>query len=169
MKRPRVYVETTIPSFYHGTRSTPEIAAKQRWTRAWWAVAEERFELVVGAPVLEELAVGPPDHAALWLSLVSPLPMLPLDPEIEELVDAYVANKVMPADGADGMHLAVSTYNRCDYIVTWNCLHLANPNKFRHIRTVNRRLGFQTPVIATPLQMLARMHESEGLHPRSAA
>jgi hypothetical protein len=163
MKRPRVYVETTIPSFYHGTRSTPEIAAKQRWTRAWWAVAEERFELLVGAPVIEELAVGPPESAAAWLSLVRPLPVLPVTSAVEGIVANYIANKLMPRDGQDGVHLAVSSYYGCGYIVTWNCLHLANPNKVRHIRKVNQRLGLSTPVIATPLQMLARFHEAEGL------
>jgi hypothetical protein len=163
MKRPRVYVETTIPSFYHGTRSTPEIAAKQRWTRAWWAVAEERFELLVGAPVLEELANGPTSSAEAWLSFVRPIPVLPVTEEVRQIVDHYVANKLMPENGEDGMHLAVASYHQCDSIVTWNCLHLANPNKFRHIRKVNQRLGLRTPGIATPLQMLARIHEAQGL------
>jgi hypothetical protein len=154
MERPRVYVETTIPSYYHGTRSTPSIAAKQRWTRAWWAVAEEQFLLLTGAPVIEELESGPAENASAWISLIRPLPVLPVSPAVLSIVDFYETNKLMPRDGYDALHLAVSSYSQCDYIVTWNCRHLANPNKFAHIRTVNAQLGLQAPLIVTPLQML---------------
>lgn len=163
MRRPRVYVETTIPSYYHGTRTSPSIAAKQRWTRAWWAVAERRLDLVTGAPVIEELSDGPADHATAWLSLIRPLPVLPVTLEVLRVVESYITNRLMPQGGQDALHLAVSSYNRCDYIATWNCQHLANPNKFGHIRKVNEQLGLATPVIATPLQMLERAHEGEEL------
>ena len=156
MKPPRVYVETTIPSFYHGTRSSPAVAARQRWTRVWWTVAEERFQLVTGAPVLKELMRGPPERVPAWLELIGPLPVLTVTPAVEAAERSYLAHKLMPP-GGDALHLAVSSVNACDYIVTWNCRHLANPNKADHIRRVNGKLRLGTPLIVTPLQMLERL------------
>jgi len=64
MSKPRVYVETTIPSFYHETRTAPDIVARRRWTRQWWSGALERYELVTSSPVLDELAGGPCERIA---------------------------------------------------------------------------------------------------------
>jgi hypothetical protein len=60
----------------------------------------------------------------------------------------------MPADDAgDAAHLAVASYHGVDYLLTWNCRHLANANKFEHIRVINRRLGLMTPELVTPEQL----------------
>lgn len=61
----------------------------------------------------------------------------------------------MPADPAgDALHLALASYHRCDFLVTWNCKHLANANKFGHIRRVNGLLGLFSPSLVTPLELL---------------
>ena len=44
MPKPRVYVETTIPSFYHEARAAADIAARREWTRRWWDGTPERYE-----------------------------------------------------------------------------------------------------------------------------
>jgi hypothetical protein len=62
--------------------------------------------------------------------------------------------QIMPADDAgDAAHLAVASYHGVDYLLTWNCRHLANANKFEHIRVINRRLGLMTPELVTPEQL----------------
>jgi hypothetical protein len=40
----------------------------------------------------------------------------------------------------DALHLALASVHGCDFLLTWNCVHLANPNKLDHIRHVNERL-----------------------------
>jgi predicted nucleic acid-binding protein len=160
MIRRRVYVETTIPSFYHETRSAPDIVVRCNWTRQWWDSAADEYELVTSPAVLDELAAGPPERSAPRLALVADLPLLPLEPGITEIVKAYVRHKLMPADpGGDALHLALSSYHKCDFLVTWNCLHLANANKFGHIRRVNTMLGLFVPAMVTPLELLG---ESDG-------
>jgi hypothetical protein len=62
MAKSRIYVETTIPSFYHEARTTPEIIARREWTRQWWSEAIGRDELVTSLAVLDELSSGPPDE-----------------------------------------------------------------------------------------------------------
>ena len=161
MSKPRVYVETTIPSFYHETRTAPDIVARRRWTRQWWSGAPERYELVTSSPVLDELAGGPRERIAERLTLVRELPLLAIEPGIGEILQAYIRHKLMPADPAgDALHLALASYHKCDFLVTWNCRNLANANKFEHIRRVNTMLGLFVPILATPLELLGGNDES---------
>ncbi len=162
MVNPRVYVETTIPSFYHELRTTPEILARREWTRQWWSTAPERYELVTSPAVLIELAAGTPERSAERLALVQDLPVLPIEPAVLDIVEAYIRLKVMPADPAgDAMHLALASHHKCDFLVTWNCQHLANANKFGHIRRVNTVLGLFVPGLVTPLELLGASDEDE--------
>lgn len=148
-------METTIPSFYFELREAPDIVARREWTRHWWHDATERYELVIGLPVLEELTRGLPERGEERLSLVRDLPVLPLEPAILEIVQAYIRHKLMPADpSGDAWHLALASHHKCDFLVTWNCQHLANANKFRHIRRVNTMLGLFVPMLVTPLELL---------------
>jgi hypothetical protein len=98
MAKPRVYVETTIPSFYYEMRSTPDIVARREWTRSWWKGAPERYDLVTSPAVLDELVGGPPERSAGRLALVRDLPLLRIESAITEVVQAYIRYRVMPAD-----------------------------------------------------------------------
>ena len=102
MPKPRVYVETTIPSFYHEARSAPDIVARREWTRQWWEGAPDRYDLVTSPAVLDELTGGIPERSAQRLALVRDLPLLPIEPAIAEIVQAYIRHRVMPADPALG-------------------------------------------------------------------
>lgn len=162
MTKPRVYVETTIPSFYHETRTEPDIVARRDWTRQWWSNATQRYELVTSPAVLDELAGGSPDRSAERLALVRDLPLLPIEPVIVQIVRTYIQHQVMPADPAgDALHLAMASYHQCDFLVTWNCRHLANANKFGHIRRVNTMLGLWVPALVTPLELIGESDEPE--------
>ncbi len=162
MSKPRVYVETTIPSFYHETRTAPGITARREWTRQWWLIGAKRYELVTSPAVLDELAAGPPDRSADWLALLAALPVLTVEPAIAEIVQAYIQHKVMPDNPAgDALHLALACFYKCDFLVTWNCEHLANANKFGHIRRVNTMLGLFVPSLVTPLELLGGSHEKD--------
>jgi predicted nucleic acid-binding protein len=161
MTRPRVYVETTIPSFYHEVRESTDIVVRREWTRRWWERALESYELVTSPAVLEELAGGRPEQGQLRLSLVQDLPLLPIEPPILEIVEAYIRYRLMPTDpGGDALHLALASYHKCDFLVTWNCRHLANANKFGHIRRVNTVLGLFVPALVTPLELLGEDDEN---------
>jgi predicted nucleic acid-binding protein len=156
----RVYVETTIPSFYCDARTAPAVRLRRGWTRAWWRDAKDQYELVTSEAVLEELAGGEPDQSSDRLALVQGLPLLPLDPAITEIVQAYIRHQLMPRDPAgDAVHLALASFHKCDFLVTWNCRHLANANKFGHIRRVNTLLGLYVPALVTPLEMLGGRYE----------
>jgi hypothetical protein len=161
MQKPLVYVETSIPSFYHELRTTPDVVARREWTRQWWDDAPAKYELVTSPAVLNELAGSMPERSALRLSLIQDLPLLPIEVAITEIATTYVQQKVMPADPTgDALHLAIASFHKCDFLVTWNCAHLANANKFGHIRRVNTMLGLFVPALVTPLELLGVDHES---------
>jgi predicted nucleic acid-binding protein len=152
----RVYVETSIPSFYFEARSEAPMLARRDWTREWWGGATAgAIELVTSLAVIDELQRGDFPARTDCLSLVSALPVLAIEAPILEIVQAYIHHQVMPRDPAgDALHLALASYHRCDFLVTWNCKHLANANKFGHIRRVNGLLGLLTPALVTPLELL---------------
>lgn len=153
--RKRAYIETTIPSFYFETRSDVEIVARREWTRTWWRRAGQHYELVTSAAVIEELRRGDFPAREECLRLMEPLDLILVEPAIAEIVEAYVQRKVMPKDPiGDALHLALASYHRCDFLLTWNCRHLANANKFEHIRRVNTLLGLFVPALVTPLELL---------------
>jgi hypothetical protein len=83
------------------------------------------------------------------------LPVLRVNEAIAEIVNSYIRHKLMPGDpGGDALHLALASYHKCDFLVTWNCQHLANANKFGHIRRLNVMLGLFVPAVVTPLELL---------------
>jgi len=151
----RVYIETTIASYYFEIRSEPEMVARRNWTREWWESERERYELVTSVAVLEELERGEYPGRLDALDLLRDVPLVADVPEIISIVNAYVARHVMPADPrGDALHLALASYHRCHFLLTWNCRHLANANKFEHIRHVNAELGLFSPILATPVELL---------------
>jgi predicted nucleic acid-binding protein len=157
-----VYVETTIPSLYHETRTSPASVARRDWTRQWWENAQELYELVTSPAVLDELAGGVAELGAMRFALVRNLPLLPIEPAITEILEAYIRYKLMLADpSGDAMHLALASYHKCDFLVTWNGKHLANANKYGHIRRVNTMLGLFVPALVTPLELLGGSDETD--------
>lgn len=152
----RIYIETTIASFYHEMRLEPEMIARRNWTRRWFDAARTGAdELVTSLAVDAELRAGDFPHRDAALALLADLPLIDLDESVAEVVDAYISHKVMPNDPqGDALHLAAASFHRCDFLVTWNCRHLANANKFGHVRRVNGILGIGNPVLVTPLELL---------------
>lgn len=156
MDKPSVYVETTIPSIYFEQRTTPEMVARREATRRWWAVAHDFFDLLTGSPVILELRAGPVDRRSAWLDLLRDVPVLLVSPEVAGIATVYLDHKLMPERGEDALHLALASFYRCDYPVTWDRAHLANPRKSEHIREINQSLGLSVPLIQTPMQILGR-------------
>lgn len=153
--KPKVYVETSIPSFYYEVRTEPEMVARRQWTQQWWEQAPNKYQIVTSPAVFEELNGGDFPNKEKAVALIAGLPQVSVEEEIGEVVDAYIRHKLMPSDPAgDALHLALASYHKCDFLLTWNCRHLANANKFGHIKRLNVMLGLYVPALVTPLQLL---------------
>lgn len=155
--KPTVYLDATIPSFYYEDRPGIILQAWREITVEFWHRAGGQYELYVSDETLRELQdTGyPEEKRQQCLALVSALPRLAVTPEVTDLVEYYVRERVMPSnDLGDAFHLAFATWYRIQYLVTWNCKHLANANKFEHIQLVNARRRLVSPALVTPEQLL---------------
>jgi predicted nucleic acid-binding protein len=155
--KPTVYLDATIPSFYYEDRPGAILQAWREITVAFWDQAAAHYECCVSDETLRELQdVGyPEEKREKCLALVSALPRLALTPEVTDLAAYYVAEHAMPAnDLGDAFHLAFASWYRIQYLLTWNCKHLANANKFEHIHLLNARRRLVSPLLVTPPQLL---------------
>jgi predicted nucleic acid-binding protein len=157
MTKPIAYIETTVPNFYYDLRSSAAVTTRRAWTRQWWDSARDNYDLVTSEEVWMELSAGTSHLVPLRLALLDTLPMLPFTPEVIDTANTYIRRKLMPGrPSGDAFHLALASHYKCDFIVTWNCKHLANPNKFAHVRHLNQLLGLPVPEIVTPQNLLRR-------------
>lgn len=155
MPKPRIYVDTSVPSAYHTDRTDPRMLERRAITRTWWDAAVRSSELVISDVVLQELAGGRPEQAVLRLELVKGLRRLRSGPAELATALSYMRQKVMPGNPlADALHLAIASHRRCDVLVTWNYHHLANPNKLDRIRKLNAGMGLSLPRILDPEQLI---------------
>jgi predicted nucleic acid-binding protein len=153
-----VYLETTIFSFYYDERAAPAVVAMHDWTREWWDNYSQQYDLVTSTAVLAELDTGELPHRDRALAMARRLPAIPVEADVAEIVEVYIRRKVMPADPlGDALHLALASAHKADYLLTWNCRHLANANKFPHVRRVNTLLGLAVPAIVTPLELMGEL------------
>lgn len=124
-----MYLETTIPSYYHETRRDPVSVAWRKTTREWWDHYRSRYSLFTSRFVIAELALAPEAKRLQVLNMVAQAPVLE-DPEgLEELIQYYIQHRLMPRDArGDAAHLAMASLHELDFVLTWNCQHLANVN-----------------------------------------
>lgn len=150
-----VFIETTIPSFYFETRTDRRAVDWRAQTRLWWDKHRTSYALVTSDFVVAEFLRSPGAKSAQAGRFFADIRSLPTPERFNEVVEAYMTEKVMPADAlGDAAHLAMASLHGIDFILTWNCRHLANANKARHISSINRRLGVSTPIIATPFEIV---------------
>ncbi len=155
-----VYLDTSIPSFFYETRKDAESVFKKLVTVSWWNSERDNYNVFVSELVLEELRRGRYSHKSDAIELISYIPILSITPGVERIAAAYLKHKLMPKkDISDAFHLAFASYYRIDYLLTWNCNHLANANKKKHIFVLNNRLKLHTPEIITPEQLFRERSE----------
>ncbi|MDY7035781.1 MAG: hypothetical protein SV375_06425 [Thermodesulfobacteriota bacterium] len=106
--------------------------------------------------MIDELEQGDYPNKEQIMALVTDIPLLDISMEIHDIVETYIRRKRMPADTTgDALHLAVTSFHGCNFLLTWNCKHLANANKFIHIRRLNTLLGLYVPALITPVELLS--------------
>lgn len=145
--KPTVYIETTVPSYLVAWRS-PELvmAANQEATRSWWETSRPNFELFVSEIVVMEASGGDEEAAELRLGVLEGLPVLDVSAPVEALAERLLAGAAVPEKAkTDALHIAVATVHGIDYLLTWNCKHIAN---------AIMRPGYDPPIICTPLELM---------------
>ena len=152
----RIYIETTIVSYLTARPSRDLIqAARQEITREWWDERRAMFDLYISQVVLNEAGEGDVNAARRRLEFVSEIPLLDITDDVIALADALIAEGPLPPKaGDDAFHLALAAVHGMDFLVTWNCKHLANAQLQAAICTLLIGKGYLPPVVCTPDELM---------------
>ena len=156
-----VYVETSIISYLRQKPSTQVVlAARQLLTHQWWNDERSHYQLVASQFVIDEASAGDPTLAAERLQLLAGIPLLPLDPVIVDIADEIMSRAILPEKArTDALHIATVAHHRIQYLLTWNCRHIANARILPRIHDVLIDLLIPVPVICTPEEMVGNDSE----------
>jgi predicted nucleic acid-binding protein len=151
-----VYIESSVVSYYTARMSRDLlVAAHQQVTSTWWETVLPRLEPFVSDVVLAEIARGDADAVKARLNAVQGMPLLAVTPEVIELAKEYDRAIGIPDRAkSDALHIALATWHDVDYLVTWNCVHIAGARARAAIQKVNAQRLLPMPVICTPEELL---------------
>ena len=154
--KPRLYLETTIPSYLVARRSRDlRLAADQETTQQWWESERQGFSLFISTTVLEEVRRGDPAQAAARLAWLAGVPLLGDLPEATELAKRLLRDSIIPSVAADdATHVALAAAHRMDFLLTWNCKHINNHNIRTRIQRACESVGLVCPDICTPAELM---------------
>ena len=156
--KPKLYLESTIPSYLAARPSRDTILiGQQKCTREWWSKRAAHFEIFVSEVVVGEISGGETTMAARRMELIKPFVRLESNDTVEALTRALVYGGPLPEKAArDAAHIALSAVHGMHFLLTWNCTHIANAMMFAKMREICSRHGLECPVICTPDELLAQ-------------
>lgn len=151
-----VYLETSFISLLVGRPSRDLVtAANQQVTRDWWRLRREAFCCVASSEVLREASKGDPEEVKKRLEVLNQLMVLQRSDEAEMLMHGLLATGALPEQAqADAAHLAIATAAKADYLLTWNCRHLANAQILRRLEREAIRHQWKLPKVCTPSELM---------------
>ena len=158
--KPAVYIETTIVSYLTAWPSRDVVVAgHQQVTLEWWRTAADRFELVASELVVREAEAGDEKAARSRLEVLSNMRLLDVAGPARDLAGKLIAEAALPPKaGVDAAHIAVAATGGADFLVTWNCRHIANASMRKKIYRICEESGHTPPTICTPDQLIEPDH-----------
>lgn len=159
----KVYIETTIPSYLVSLESRDIIVlSHQIITRNWWDTCHQEYELFFAETVYNECMKGDEQVAQRRIELLRNMTALPVAQEVEDLALCYKERMKFPDKIANDLnHIAYAVFYEMDYLLTWNCKHIANAHIQARLKAINEELGLKTPVICTPEELNNDLQEVE--------
>jgi len=155
MDKPTIYLETSFISYLVARPSRDIIvAAHQQLTFDWWSNQRHHYDLFISQVVFDEARAGDAQEAAKRLAAVEGLPLLELTEEGIRLAEKLIQLHAVPKKAAqDALHIAIACVNGMDYLLTWNCKHIANARMRSKIDEICRGMGYGPPIICTPEEL----------------
>lgn len=151
-----VYVETSVISYLAGRPARDlVVAAHQELTHEWWDERSSGFQLVISELVEQEAGAGDPAASRVRLATIEGIAILALSDEALSIAEHLVdSGPIPPEAAADALHIAIAAANGVDYLLTWNCKHLANASLRVRIAALLEHAGYASPVICTPEELM---------------
>jgi len=154
--KPSVYIETTIISYLTAKPSRDLIiAAHQQITSDWWTDVRPQVDCYVSPFLIDEASRGDAIYAQKRLDEIVDFTVLEVNEEIEDLAQEYFAALQIPEKAKiDAFHLAVAAWHKMDYVLSWNCKHIASGRVQKTLQEINLRLGVHTPIVCTSEELM---------------
>ena len=151
-----LYIETSVVGAYLDNGEP----FRRDLTMRWWEREMGEYRTVVSPLVTRELERVPEPHRTAYLKLVAPLERVEMTEEATILAEGYISRGIFHRKYiGDAVHVAVASFHKIDYLVTWNFGHLANVRRQARIRLFNTGAGFFVPQIVTPEFLVSEMTE----------
>ncbi len=156
MEKPTVYIETTILSYLAARPSRDIIVlAHQQITRDWWELERKNYNLYISEMVLGEIIKGDSDAAKRRRLLIEDISILDTSDTIPDLARRLIEFLNLPKSAEpDALHLSYSIEYEMDYLLTWNCSHLANGFIISKLKEFELEILHSIPVIVTPEELM---------------
>jgi hypothetical protein len=154
--RETVYIETSIVGYLTARMSNNLILmANVEATREWWDSRREQFDLYISQTVLDEVARGDAEIASRRLEILKEFPLLDVNESVQDLAIQFLTKSNLPPKAADdALHIAVATVYSLDYLLTWNCKHIANAQIQKKLAQISFDSGYELPTICTPYELM---------------
>lgn len=151
-----VYIETSIIGYLTVRPSNNLILmANVEATQEWWKTRRIQFSLYISQTVLDEVARGDAEIAVKRLDILKDFPLLEVNESVENLAVEFLAKSNLPPKAADdSIHIAVATVYGLDYLLTWNCKHIANAQIQKKLAQISLDAGYELPTICTPYELM---------------
>lgn len=151
-----VYIESSVISYLNGRPSRDLIiTALQELTREWWENKRNDFELFISQSVIREISAGAKGDATKRIDSIRGLEVLVIDEEAIRLAEKIKARANLPDKATeDALHIALATVNEMDYLLTWNCKHIANAVIVPKVEGVCLTEGYRCSRICTPQELM---------------
>ena len=153
--KPKVYLETTIPSYLASRPSRDlQVAAHQQITYDRWTDHRHRFRLFVSERVVREAGSGNSEAVARRLAQIGDIPELEFTTGALDLATRFLSEGAMPQKSPeDAIHVAIATLKGMDYLPTWNCRHIVNAEIMKSLARIAEEGGYSLPVLCSPEQL----------------
>lgn len=157
-----VYLETSVVSYFTARPSADLVtAAHQHITARWWDLRRASYEIWTSELVLEEASRGDAIAAARRLAALDGFPLLKITAEASALASRIVQAHLLPARAfPDALHISLAALHSVDYLLTWNCTHIANAVILPRVTVLVQRAGYQMPFVCTPEELLGEAYVS---------
>lgn len=150
------YIETTIVSYLVARPSRDLVlSAHQQVTREWWENERVNYHCIASEEVAREAMLGDTGMAQARIKVLEEVQIVGITAEVEAMAATFMATGALPPTmRPDATHLAAATLSGADYLLTWNCRHLANAHVLRRLQKEAERRGWPLPGVCTPLELM---------------
>lgn len=152
MRKPKIYLETTIWNFLFAD-DAPD---KRDITKLFFEQLEQ-YEVYISLTVLGEISrtknQAKLDQLLKLIDLHQPI-VLESTPEAEKLAQAYIEHGVLTAKHRiDAEHIAITAVFELDIIVSWNMGDIVRLKTRQGVNAVNRLKGYRELEVITPQEV----------------